>query len=223
MTGAGDLQLQTVDLSRIYPSGEGQVVALRPFTHTFPAGLTAVVGPSGSGKSTLLNLLAGFDQPSSGHVQVGDTVLTTLSEAQRADFRLANYGFVFQNHNLVSILTAQENVEFPLTLSGVPPRERRDRRGRCWRRWGWNNVPGTCRTSSRAARRSGCRSPALWYATPPSCSPTSPPATSTATAVSACWSCSLPPPVRAARWSSSPTTATSPRWPNTGWKSTTAR
>ncbi|AAF10052.1 ABC transporter ATP-binding protein [Deinococcus radiodurans] len=127
MTGAGDLQLQTVDLSRIYPSGEGQVVALRPFTHTFPAGLTAVVGPSGSGKSTLLNLLAGFDQPSSGHVQVGDTVLTTLSEAQRADFRLANYGFVFQNHNLVSILTAQENVEFPLTLSGVPPRERRDR------------------------------------------------------------------------------------------------
>ncbi len=114
-------------LSRVYPSGDGQVQALASFTHTFPPGMTAVVGPSGSGKSTLLNLLAGFDTPSSGHVSVGDVNLTTLSESARADFRLAHYGFVFQNHNLVSILSAQENVEFPLTLAGLPPRERRER------------------------------------------------------------------------------------------------
>ena len=121
------LTVRTENLSRVYPSGEGQVQALSPFTHTFLPGLTAVVGPSGSGKSTLLNLLAGFDTPSGGRVWVGQTDLAQLSEAQRADFRLAHYGFVFQNHNLVSMLTAQENVEFPLTLAGVPPRERRER------------------------------------------------------------------------------------------------
>ena len=121
------LVLRTDALSRVYPSGEGQVLALSPFTHTFSQGLTAVVGPSGSGKSTLLNLLAGFDTPSGGRVLVGETDLTHLSEAQRADFRLSHYGFVFQNHNLVSMLTAQENIEFPLTLAGMPPRERRDR------------------------------------------------------------------------------------------------
>lgn len=121
------LVLRTDALSRVYPSGEGKVLALSPFTHTFSQGLTAVVGPSGSGKSTLLNLLAGFDTPSGGRVLVGETDLTHLSEAQRADFRLSHYGFVFQNHNLVSMLTAQENIEFPLTLAGMPPRERRDR------------------------------------------------------------------------------------------------
>ncbi|GAA5511684.1 ABC transporter ATP-binding protein YtrE [Deinococcus carri] len=130
MTGPlpnGTSFLQVEDLSRIYPSGEGIVTALSPFTHRFPAGLTAVVGPSGSGKSTLLNLLAGFDRPTTGRVLAGDTDLHRLSEAGRADFRLANYGFVFQNHNLVTILTALENVEFPLTLAGLPRRERRER------------------------------------------------------------------------------------------------
>ena len=120
-------QLQTDQLSRIYPSGDGEITALRPFSHTFAAGLTAVVGPSGSGKSTLLNLLAGFDTPTSGRVLVGSSDIHALSEAGRADFRLANYGFVFQSHNLVAILTAQENVEFPLMLAGMAPRERRDR------------------------------------------------------------------------------------------------
>jgi putative ABC transport system ATP-binding protein len=86
-----------------------------------------VVGPSGSGKSTLLNLLAGFDTPTQGRVLVQGTDLHTLSEAGRADFRLAHYGFVFQNHNLVAILSALENVEFPLMLAGVPTKERRDR------------------------------------------------------------------------------------------------
>ncbi|GGL84198.1 ABC transporter ATP-binding protein [Deinococcus aerolatus] len=124
---AGTPPLHVENLSRVYSSGEGQVQALAPFTHTFPPGMTAVVGPSGSGKSTLLNLLAGFDTPSTGHVAVGDVNLTTLSEPARADFRLAHYGFVFQNHNLVSILSAQENVEFPLTLAGLPPKERRAR------------------------------------------------------------------------------------------------
>ncbi|MBZ9751472.1 ABC transporter ATP-binding protein [Deinococcus sp. HMF7604] len=119
--------LSVQNLSRVYPSGDGQVQALAPFSHTFAPGLTAVVGPSGSGKSTLLNLLAGFETPTTGQVEVGGTNLTTLGEAARADFRLAHYGFVFQNHNLVGILSALENVEFPLALAGHPPKERRAR------------------------------------------------------------------------------------------------
>lgn len=125
MGGPGVLRVE--DLSRIYPSGEGTVTALAPFTHAFPPGMTAVVGPSGSGKSTLLNLLAGFDAPTTGRVWVDGTDLHALPEAGRADFRLANYGFVFQSHNLVTILTALENVELPLTLAGLPPRNRRER------------------------------------------------------------------------------------------------
>ncbi|ACO46265.1 ABC transporter ATP-binding protein [Deinococcus deserti] len=127
MTAPSQVQLCAENLSREYPSGEDRVLALAPLTYTFPAGLTAVVGPSGSGKSTLLNLLAGFDRPTTGHVLVGETDLTDLTEAQRADFRLAHYGFVFQSHNLVGILTAQENVEFPLTLAGMGRRERQAR------------------------------------------------------------------------------------------------
>ena len=119
--------LQVEELSRVYPSGEGTVTALSPFTHVFPPGLTVVVGPSGSGKSTLLNLLAGFDAPTTGRVVVGGTDLHALPEARRADFRLLHYGFVFQSHNLVPILSALENVEFPLTLAGVPRAERRER------------------------------------------------------------------------------------------------
>jgi ABC-type lipoprotein export system ATPase subunit len=84
--GMGGLRVE--GLSRVYPSGEGEVTALRPFTHTFQPGMTAVVGPSGSGKSTLLNLLAGFDTPTQGRVLVQGTDLHTLSEAGRADFRL---------------------------------------------------------------------------------------------------------------------------------------
>ena len=120
-------QLHAEQLTRTYPSGDGEITALQSFTHTFAPGITAVVGPSGSGKSTLLNLLAGFDAPTSGQVTVGGTDIHALSEAGRADFRLTHYGFVFQSHNLVAILSAQENVEFPLMLSGVPPRQRRER------------------------------------------------------------------------------------------------
>ena len=119
--------LEARAISKVYPSGESTVTALRNASVNFEAGrITAIVGPSGSGKSTLLNLLAGFDVPSSGAVLHLGNDLSAMPEAQLASYRLAHFGFVFQSYNLISILNAQENVELPLSLAGVP-REKRAR------------------------------------------------------------------------------------------------
>ncbi|WP_243028649.1 ABC transporter ATP-binding protein [Thermus albus] len=119
--------LRAENLSKRYRQGEREVVALEGFTFSFPQGSTAVVGPSGSGKTTLLNLLAGFDLPTEGGVYLGELALHQLSEDQRAEVRLRNMGFVFQQWNLIPTLTAWENVAFPLLLAGLPPKERRER------------------------------------------------------------------------------------------------
>jgi putative ABC transport system ATP-binding protein len=117
--------LEARDISKVYPSGEETVTALNHLTLGFEAGrITAIVGPSGSGKSTLLNLLAGFDKPSSGAVLHGGNDLSSMNETQLAAYRLEHFGFVFQNYNLISILTAAENVELPLTLEGIPRAKR---------------------------------------------------------------------------------------------------
>jgi len=87
----------------------------------------ALMGPSGSGKSTLLNLIAGIDSPNRGSIMVGGEDITRLPQADLADWRAANVGFIFQFYNLMPVLTALENVELPLTLTGLGRRERRDR------------------------------------------------------------------------------------------------
>jgi putative ABC transport system ATP-binding protein len=120
--------LRAENLAKTYRSPAGDVHALRAFHHTFaPGAVTAVVGPSGSGKSTLLNLLAGFDVPTTGGVWLGDTPVHLGSETHRAGLRLRRFGFVFQSFNLVTVLTALENVELPMGLAGVAPTERRRR------------------------------------------------------------------------------------------------
>jgi putative ABC transport system ATP-binding protein len=86
-----------------------------------------LMGPSGSGKSTLLNMIAGIDKPDSGEVLIGGIDITQLSEADLADWRAANVGFIFQFYNLMPVLTAFENVELPLTLTSLTRRERRER------------------------------------------------------------------------------------------------
>ncbi len=86
----------------------------------------ALMGPSGSGKSTLLNLVAGIDRADAGTIRVGGTVITTLGDAELARWRAAHVGFVFQFYNLIPVLTALENVELPLHLTGLGRRERRE-------------------------------------------------------------------------------------------------
>ena len=84
----------------------------------------ALMGPSGSGKSTLLNLIAALDHLDSGLIKVGGIDITQLSEAELAAWRAVNVGFIFQFYNLIPVLTAFENVELPLLLTGLSRRER---------------------------------------------------------------------------------------------------
>lgn len=86
---------------------------------------TALAGSSGSGKSTILNLAAGLDFPTSGVVRLLEKDLSALSKAEMSDLRCNQVGFVFQSYNLFPVLTALENVEYPLALKKVPPKERK--------------------------------------------------------------------------------------------------
>lgn len=143
--------LSATDLTRTYLTPGGEVPALSGVTAEFRAGaVTAIIGPSGSGKSTLLNLLAGFDHPDRGEVRLGGTVLSSLGEREMADLRLHSFGFVFQSFNLVAVLTAWQNVAFPLGLAGVDAATRRQRAMTMLARFGLEG-----RTDHLPARLSG--------------------------------------------------------------------
>ncbi|WP_030899727.1 ABC transporter ATP-binding protein [Streptomyces sp. NRRL S-474] len=110
------------DVTKHYGAGERTVTALDCLTLDFAAGtMTAVMGPSGSGKSTLLHCAAGIDRPSSGEVLIDGTDLAGLDENALTVLRRERVGFVFQAFNLVSALTAAQNVELPLRLAGSRP------------------------------------------------------------------------------------------------------
>ncbi|WGT47796.1 ABC transporter ATP-binding protein [Tessaracoccus lacteus] len=119
-------RLTGVDLTRDFGSGETLVHALTGVSLEVAAGrLTAVTGPSGSGKTTLLNLLGGLDRPTSGRVLLDDTrVLSELPEAEVLAVRRRRIGYVFQTFGLIPVLSAAENVEVPLRLAQVEPKER---------------------------------------------------------------------------------------------------
>src|SRR4051794_31606140 len=108
-----------VDLVKIYQQGQAQIRALDGVTVGFARGrFTAIAGPSGSGKSTLMHCLAGLDSATSGHVVLGGTELTGLSDRELTRVRRDKVGFVFQSFNLLPQLTALENIVLPVTLTG---------------------------------------------------------------------------------------------------------
>jgi putative ABC transport system ATP-binding protein len=111
-----------------YELGETEVVALDGVDLEIgPGEFVAIAGPSGSGKSTLLHLLGALDSPDRGRVEVDGRDLATLSEGERTLLRRRRLGFVFQSFHLVPVLSALENVEYPLWIDDVPAAERRER------------------------------------------------------------------------------------------------
>lgn len=113
---------------KTYHIGQIETRALDDVSMSVEAGeFTALVGPSGSGKTTLLQLMGCLDRPNSGAVTINGHDVTRYNAGQRADLRKKEIGFVFQFFALVPVLNAYENVELPLLLSGVKPKERRSR------------------------------------------------------------------------------------------------
>ena len=118
--------IELKNIHRYFQVGEQTVHALNDINLTIDKGeYVSVMGPSGSGKSTLLNVIALLDQPSSGRYRLNDRDVTQLSDDELAKVRRENIGFVFQFFHLIPRLTAAENVEMPMILAGVPPKERK--------------------------------------------------------------------------------------------------
>ena len=117
-----DVILKTKGLKKYYGKGEALVKALDGVDLEIERGkFTAVVGTSGSGKSTLLNMLGGLDRPSEGSVNIAGTELADLNSEQATVFRRQHIGFIFQNYNLVPVLSVWENIIFPISMDGRRP------------------------------------------------------------------------------------------------------
>lgn len=120
--------IQGAGVVKTYDTGRVKVEALRGVSLTIRRGeMVAIMGPSGCGKTTLLNCLSGLDVIDSGRVLVDGVDLSTMSDRERTQYRARRMGFVFQFYNLLPVLSAVENVELPLLVSGVSAREARRR------------------------------------------------------------------------------------------------
>jgi len=116
------------DVTKVYQQGSIQVQALRGIDLVIKRQqFSFIVGPSGSGKTTLLNLLGCIDVPSKGMFTLLGKEIASLSDNQLADFRNQHIGYIFQNFNLMAVLSAYENVEYPLILQNIPKKERHER------------------------------------------------------------------------------------------------
>lgn len=117
-----DSIVKVIGLKKYYGKGEALVKALDGVDLEIERGkFTAIIGTSGSGKSTLLNMLGGLDTPSEGSVKLGGTELANLNSEQATIFRRRQIGFIFQNYNLVPILTVWENIILPISMDGQKP------------------------------------------------------------------------------------------------------
>lgn len=118
------MYIEAKELSKIYGQGEGQVVALDKASLQIAEGdFISIIGPSGSGKSTLLHLLSGLDRPSAGSLTYDGQEIYQLKDRELAAFRRRRIGFIFQQFNLLPVLTAQENILLPLLLDKKRPDE----------------------------------------------------------------------------------------------------
>ena len=118
--------MQASELWKLYASGESTVQAVKGVNVSIGEGeMIAIMGPSGCGKTTLLNVLSGIDEPTSGTVTIDDKSLFVVSDDERSRMRAEYLGFIFQDFNLLPVLSAVENVELPLLLLGKSAGEAR--------------------------------------------------------------------------------------------------
>jgi putative ABC transport system ATP-binding protein len=124
----GQPLLKAVGITKVYDTGKVKVEALRGIDLEIRKGeMVVIMGPSGCGKTTLLNCLSGIDDVTEGEVYIRGMLLSQLKDNERTDYRAARMGFVFQSYNLIPVLTTVENVELPLLILGVDPKEARRR------------------------------------------------------------------------------------------------
>ncbi|HJF95292.1 MAG TPA: ABC transporter ATP-binding protein [Lachnoclostridium phocaeense] len=117
-----DAVLKAAGLKKYYGKGEALVKALDGVDLEIERGkFTAIIGTSGSGKSTLLNMLGGLDTPTEGSIRIGGTELAKLTSEEATVFRRKQIGFIFQNYNLVPVLSVWENIILPISLDGRKP------------------------------------------------------------------------------------------------------
>ena len=141
MTDVTEPAVRTESAWKIFSQEAEEVQAVRDVTITINRGeFTALAGPSGSGKTTLLNLIGGLTRPTRGRIWVAGQEVSTMSNQELARLRLAQIGFVFQAYNLLPVLTAMENAEFPMLLQGVEPEARRSRIGELFARTGMTGL-----------------------------------------------------------------------------------
>jgi putative ABC transport system ATP-binding protein len=121
--------IKALNVGKTYESGDLKVHALKKVSFTIePAAFISFVGPSGSGKTTLLNILGCLDKPSEGNIEIDGIDIGTLNRAQGAQFRGNTIGFIFQDFNLIPVLTVYENIEYPLIMvQSIDPEERKKR------------------------------------------------------------------------------------------------
>ena len=128
MAAEGNVLIECRDLSKIYQMGKNEIPALKDVDLKVIRGeYLSVMGPSGSGKSTLFNMIGALDHPSGGTVTIDGVDLTSLTSRQRAYFRNAHIGYIFQAYNLIGALTAIYNVMLPLLFSGKSEHEAHER------------------------------------------------------------------------------------------------
>ena len=121
-----NIKAQSVDLTKIYTTGEIELIALDKFSTEFKTGeLISVVGQSGSGKSTLLNLLGTLDRPTSGKIIIDGIDTTKMNNNELAVLRNEKIGFIFQSFNLISRTTVMKNIEMPAISKGSDPNIRK--------------------------------------------------------------------------------------------------
>ncbi|MAO89568.1 MAG: macrolide ABC transporter ATP-binding protein [Dehalococcoidia bacterium] len=127
MNNTKDPVIVAENVTKTYDNGRIKVTALNDVTLTVNRGeMVAVMGPSGCGKTTLLNCLSGLDDISSGTVKINNTELSTMSDKIKTKYRAQRMGYIFQAFNLLPVLTARENVEMPLLVSGTPSKEAKE-------------------------------------------------------------------------------------------------